>query len=142
MLFKTVCTVYYFKDATASVKMDNKSPFNKKIKESWYQTILRFTFDIEHLHYFLLVSRLRLSQWEDDTAVGWLKPLWKCDLKYSKKFWYYWQSNVRLEPTRDRMCALLFIHFDCIIMCFSMHFIISGAINVFLKCVPWTPKKQ
>ena len=34
MLFKTVCTVYYFKDATASVKMDNKSPFNKKIKES------------------------------------------------------------------------------------------------------------
>ena len=31
MLLKTIFTVYFFKDATASVKMNNKSPFNKKI---------------------------------------------------------------------------------------------------------------
>ena len=30
MLNITVCTVYFFEDATASVKLDNKSPFNKK----------------------------------------------------------------------------------------------------------------
>ena len=32
MLLQTVCTVYFFKDAQAAMKMDNKSPFfNKKI---------------------------------------------------------------------------------------------------------------
>ena len=30
MLFITLCTVYFFEDATTSVKMDNKSLFNKQ----------------------------------------------------------------------------------------------------------------
>ena len=32
MLLITVCTVYFFDDATASVKIDNKPPFKKKNK--------------------------------------------------------------------------------------------------------------
>ena len=30
MVLKTVCTVYFFKDAAASLNVDNKFPFNKK----------------------------------------------------------------------------------------------------------------
>ena len=39
MLLKTICTVYFFMDAAASVKIDNKSPFNKNaaiLKKKFY----------------------------------------------------------------------------------------------------------
>ena len=39
MLLKTICTVYFFKDATASVKMDIKSFFNNLVSIEFIFTI-------------------------------------------------------------------------------------------------------
>ena len=35
MLFITICSVYFFKDATALVKMDNKLPSQQQQKTFW-----------------------------------------------------------------------------------------------------------